>query len=106
MNKRADHITNKSQVNQVILQENSDDSIIYNRQNAITLRVHNKDLEKKIKLKFTKNSIVQNIMRHITENTDFEIQNEILTFQDLIYIFTKCRQEMINIYHVSKIHEH
>ena len=88
------------------MQENSNNSIIYNRQNAATLRVYNRNLEKKIKLELAKNSVAQNIMRHITENTDFEIQNEILTFQDLIYVFTRCKQEVINIHHNSKIHEH
>ena len=73
-------MTDKSQVNQIILQENSNNFIIYNRQNAATLRVYNKDLEKKIKLKLAKNSIVQNITKNISENTDFEIQNEILIF--------------------------
>ncbi len=31
LSRRADHMTDKSQVNQTILQENSDDSIVYNR---------------------------------------------------------------------------
>ena len=50
-------MTDKSQVSQTILQENSDDFIVYNRQNAATLRIYNRDLEKKIKLKLAKNSI-------------------------------------------------
>ena len=29
-----------------------------------------------------------------------------LTFQSLIYVLTRCKQEVINIYHVSKIYEH
>ena len=53
-----------------------------------------------------KNSVAQNIMNNIADNTNFEIWNEILTFQDLIYVSTKCKQEMINIYHDLKIHEH
>ena len=86
--------------------KNSDDSIVYNRQNAATLRVYNKDLEKKIKLKLAKNSVAQNIIENIADNANFNIQNEILTFQDLIYVLTRCKQEMINIYHCLKIHEH
>ncbi len=31
LSRKADHMTDKSQINQTILQENSDDSIIYNR---------------------------------------------------------------------------
>ena len=99
-------MTDKSQVSQTILQENSDDFIVYNRQNAVTLRVYNKDLEKKIKLKLAKNSVAQNIIKNIADNTNFEIQNIILTFQDLIYVSTRCRQEIINIYHDSKIQKH
>ena len=106
MSRRADHITNRFQVNQIILQKNSDDFIIYNKQNAATLRIYNKDLEKKTKLKLAKNSVAQNIISHITKNTDFKIRNEILIFQSLIYVLTKCRQEVVKIYHVSKIHEH
>ena len=45
-------------------------------------------------------------MKNIADNVDFEIQNEILTFQDLIYVSTRCRQEVINIYHDLKIHKH
>ena len=45
-------------------------------------------------------------MKNIANNADFKIQNEILTFQNLIYVFTRCRQKMINIYHSSKIYEH
>ena len=45
-------------------------------------------------------------MKNIADNTDFKIQDEILIFQNLIYILTRCRQVMINIYHNSKIHEH
>ena len=88
------------------MHKNSDDSIIYNRQNATTLRVYNKDFEKKIKLKLAKNSIAQNIKKNIADNADFEIQDKILTFQDLIYVLTRCRQEIINIYHDLKIHKH
>ena len=47
----------KSQVSQIILQKNSDDSIVYNRQNAVTLRIYNKDFENKIKLKLIKNTV-------------------------------------------------
>ena len=96
----------KSQINQTILHENSDDLIVYNRQNATILRVYNKDLENKIKLKLAKNSIAQNIMKNIADNADVEIQDKLLTFQDLIYVFTRCRQEIINIYHSLKIYKH
>ena len=36
-------MTDKSQINQTILHKNLNDSIVYNRQNAATLRVYNKD---------------------------------------------------------------
>ncbi len=39
-------MTDKSQINQTILQKNSDDSIVYNRQNAATLQINNRDFEK------------------------------------------------------------
>ena len=73
LNKRTDYMTNKSRVNQIILQKNSDDFIIYNRQNVVTLRIYNRDLEKEIKLKLAKNSIVQNIIKNIINSADFEI---------------------------------
>ena len=106
LNKRADHMTDKSQINQIILQKNSDDLIIYNKQNAATLRIYNKNFEKRIKQKLAKNSVAQNIIENIVENVDFEIQKEILLFQNLIYVSTSCRQEVINIHHASKIHEY
>ncbi len=37
---------------------------------------------------------------------NFKIINEILTFQDLIYVSTRCKQKMINNHHKSIIHEH
>jgi len=46
LSKRADHMTDRSQINQTILQQNWDDFIIYNRQNAATLQIYNQDLEK------------------------------------------------------------
>ncbi len=106
LSKRADHMTDRSQINQTILQENSDDSIVYNRQNAATLWINNRDLEKWVKLKLAKNSVAQDIIKNIKNNANFEIINEILTFQDLIYVSTRCRQEMINDHHKSMIHEH
>ena len=106
LNRRIDHMTDKSQINQIILQENLNDFIIYNKQNAVTLRVYNRNLEKKIKLKLARNSVVQNIMTHIINNTDFKIQDKMLIFQNLIYVSTRCKQKVINIYHVLKIHEH
>ena len=106
MSRRADHIIDKSQINQTILQENSDDSIVYNRQNAVTLRINNRDLKKRVKLKLAKNSVAQDIIKNIKNNVNFEIIDEILTFQDLIYVSTRCRQEMINDYHKSMIYEH
>ncbi len=99
-------MTDKSQVNQTILQENSDDSIVYNKQNAVTLRINNRDLKKRVKLKLAKNSVAQDIIKNIENNANFEIINEILTFQDLIYVSTRCRQEMINDHHKSIIHKH
>ena len=57
LSRRTNHMTDKLQVSQIILQKNSDDFIVYNRQNAATLRVYNKDFEKKIKLKLIKNSV-------------------------------------------------
>ncbi len=53
-----------------------------------------------------KNSVAQNIIENIADNMNFEITNEILTFQDLIYVSTRCRQEIINDYYESMIHEH
>ena len=88
------------------MQKNSNDFIVYNRQNAATLRVYNRDLEKKIKQKLAKNIVAQNVIQNIADNEDFDIHQEMLTFQDLIYVFTRCRQKMINIYHASKIHGH
>ncbi len=106
LSRRADHMTDRSQINQTILQQNQDDLIVYNKQNAATLRIYNQNLEKRIKLKLAKNLVAQNIIENIADNTNFEITNEILTFQDLIYISTRCRQEIINDYHESMIHEH
>ncbi len=106
LSRRADHMTDRSQVNQTILQENSDDSIVYHRQNAATLWINNRDLEKRVKLELAKNSIAQDIIENIENNANFEIINEILTFQDLIYVSTRCRQEMIDNHHKSMIHEH
>jgi len=106
LSKRADHMTDRSQVNQTILQENFDDSIVYNRQNAVTLRINNRDLEKRVKLELAKNSVTQDIIKNIENNVNFEIINEILTFQDLIYVSTRCRQEMIDDHYKSMIHEH
>ena len=84
-------MTDKSQVNQTILQENLDDSIVYNKQNAATLRINNRDLEKRVKLKLAKNSVAQNIIENIKNNANFEVINEILIFQDLIYVSARCR---------------
>ncbi len=106
LSRRADHMTDRSQVNQTILQQNQNDFIVYNKQNAATLRIYNKDLEKRIKLKLVKNSVTQNIIENIADNANFEIINEILTFQDLIYVSARCRQEIISDYHESMIHEH
>ena len=50
-------MTDKFQVSQTILQKNSDGFIVYNKQNAVTLRVYNKDLESEIKKKLTKNFV-------------------------------------------------
>jgi len=99
-------MTDKSQINQTILQQNQNDFIVYNKQNAATLRIYNRDLEKQIKLKLAKNSVAQNIIKNIADNANFEIINEILTFQDLIYVSARCRQEIISDYHKSMIHEH
>ncbi len=53
-----------------------------------------------------KNSVTQDIIKNIKNNVNFEIINEILTFQDLIYVSTRCRQKMINDHHKSMIHEY
>ncbi len=106
LSRRANHMTDRSQVNQTILQENFDDSIVYNKQNAATLQINNRDLEKRVKLKLAKNSVAQDIIKNIENNANFKIINEILTFQDLIYVSTRWRQEMIDDHHKSMIHEH
>ncbi len=106
LSRRANHMTDRSQIIQTILQQNQNDFIVYNRQNATTLWIYNQDLEKRIKLKLAKNSVAQNIVKNIADNANFEIINEILTFQDLIYVSTRCRQEIISDYHESMIHEH
>ncbi len=84
-------MTDRSQINQTILQKNSDDSIVYNRQNAVTLQINNRDLKKRVKLELAKNSVAQDIIENIENNANFEIINEILTFQNLIYVSTRCR---------------
>ncbi len=99
-------MTDKSQINQIILQENSDDLIVYNKHNAATLQINNKDLKKWVKLKLAKNLVAQDIIKNIKNNMNFEIINEILTFQDLIYVSTKCKQKMINDHHKLMIHKH
>ncbi len=106
LSRRADHMTGKSQVNQTILQQNQNNSIVYNKQNAATLWIYNQNLKKQIKLKLAKNLVTQNIIENIADNMNFEITNEILTFQDLIYVSTRCKQEIINNYHKLMIHEH
>ncbi len=106
LSRRVNHMTDRSQINQTILQENSNDSIVYNRQNAVTLQINNRDFEKRVKLELAKNSVAQDIIENIKNNANFEIINEILTFQNLIYVSTRCRQEMIDDHHKSMIHEH
>ncbi len=49
---------------------------------------------------------MQDIIKNIENNVNFKIINEILTFQDLIYVSTKCRQKMINDHHKLMIHEY
>ena len=66
-------MTDRLQINQTILHENLNDLIVYNRQNAVTLRVYNKNLEKRIKLKLAKNLVAQNIMKNIVDSEDFKI---------------------------------
>ena len=46
------------------------------------------------------------MIQNIVDNEDFDIHQEIFTFQNLIYVSIRCRQEVINIYHSSRIHEH
>ena len=41
LSKKADHITDKSQINQTILQQNQNNFIVYNKQNAATLWIYN-----------------------------------------------------------------
>ena len=53
-----------------------------------------------------KDSVTQNIIENISDNLNFEFINEILIFQNLIYVLMKCKQEMINDYHESRVHEH
>ncbi len=106
LSKRADHMIDKLQINKIILQENLNDSIVYNRQNAATLQINNRDFKKWIKLKLVKDSVTQDIIENIENNANFEIINEILTFQNLIYVSTRCRQEIINDHHKSMIHEY
>ncbi len=106
LSRRADHMIDKSQINQTILQENQNNFIIYNKQNAATLWINNRNLEKWVKLKLAKNLVAQDIIENIEDNVNFEIINEILTFQDLIYVSTRCRWKMINDHHKLMIHEH
>ncbi len=106
LSRRADHMADRPQVNQAILQENPDGSIVYNRQNAATLRIDNRDLEKRVKLELAKDSVAQDIIENIEDNADFEVTNGILTFQGLIYVPTRCRQEVIDDHHKSMVHGH
>ncbi len=106
LSRRANHMTDRLQINQTILYQNQNDFIVYNKQNAATLWIYNQDLKKRIKLKLAKNSVTQNIIENIADNANFEIINEILTFQDLIYVSTRCRQEIISDYYESIIHEY
>jgi len=53
-----------------------------------------------------KNSVTQNIIENIADNANFKVINEILTFQDFIYVSTRCKQEVINDHHESMIHEY
>ena len=66
-------MTDKFQVSQIILQKNSNDFIVYNKQNAATLRVYNRNLEKKIKQELAKNIVAQNVIQNIADNEDFDI---------------------------------
>ncbi len=91
LSKRADHMIDRSQINQTILQQNQNDFIVYNKQNAAMLWIYNQDFKKWIKLKLVKNSVAQNIIKNITDNANFEIINKILIFQYFIYVSTRCR---------------
>ena len=66
-------MTDKFQISQIILEENQNNPIIYNRQNAATLRIYNKNLENKIKQELAKNFVAQNIIQNIVNNENFEI---------------------------------
>ena len=68
LSRKANHITDISQVNQIILQKNSDNFIVYNRQNTVTLRVYNKNLEKRTNQELVKNLVAQNIKKNIVKN--------------------------------------
>ena len=89
-----------------ILWQNQFGDIEYNYQVAATLQTDNHDFKKKIKEALAWDQIAQDIRKNLNYEEDFEEQDSILTYQELVYVPASCRKELVDEFHGAQPHGH
>ena len=68
----------------------------YNYQVAATLQTDNNDFEKKVKKALAQDQIAQDILKNLDNEEKYKKQDDILTYQKLVYILAFCQKKLIN----------
>ena len=78
----------------------------YNHQVAVILQTNNDNFEKKVKKALAWDHIAQNIQENLDNEENFEEQNDILTYQGLVYVPASCQKVLVNKFHGIQSHDH
>lgn len=107
LSRRTDYLKDKPKTIQAILRTDTEGNLEYNRHViAATLTIENRDFENKVRQALEQDTIAAEIMSDPENHQGFQVYNRLLLFEGLIYVPTKCRQELVDNFHSSQIHGH
>ena len=105
LSRRSNYFEDSKASNEAILEVFNDD-ITYNKKYLITTnRVeHDNNLMNRIRLTTEQNEVTKKWLEHSTK--EITVENEILSFEEFVFVSAKLRNEVIAAHHESKIYEH
>ena len=89
-----------------ILWQNQFRDMKYNYWVAATLQTDNDNFEKKVKKALAWDKIAQDIQENLDNKKDFEEQDSILTYQELVYIPASCQKKLVDKFHSAQLYSY
>ena len=102
----ANYLQDKSVISHVILWENKQENMSFNKQFNLTIQIKDNVFKNEIRKALKNNKLAQQVLQNIRDHESFEKEKGLLLFQGLIYVPVSLQRKLIEESHFNKTHSH